>query len=82
MQSIDKEIQELTEMKRGYEARALRHEDQAQRLQFRQNEHLEARKHLQLADANREIAKKIQQDIDDLQAKKQAILRKHGEVRP
>jgi hypothetical protein len=81
IQNIEKQIQELTEMKRGYEARALRHEDQAQRLQFRQNEQLTVRKHWQLADENREIAKRIQLDIDQLEARKQAILREH-EVRP
>jgi hypothetical protein len=75
---IDARIQELTEMKRGYESKALRHENQAERLQFEDKAYLETRRHLELADENRRKAAKIQEEIDKLEAKKAAILRKSG----
>jgi hypothetical protein len=70
VQKIDAEIQELQEMKRGYEARALRHENQAEYLQFEQQAVLETRRHLQLAEENRNKAALVQKQIDQLNAKK------------
>jgi len=75
---IDAKIQELTEMKRGYEARALRHENQAERLQFEDKAFLEARRHIELAQENRQKAAVIQEQIDQLQEKKETLLRKMG----
>jgi len=75
---IDEQIQQLEEMKRGYEGRALRHENLAQRLQFQQDELLTARRHWQLAKENREIAEKVQVQIDQLQQKKKSIFEKHN----
>jgi len=69
-QKIDQEIQELERMKRGYEGRALRHENQAEYLQFDQQAVLETRRHLQLAEENRNKAALIQERIDRLKAKK------------
>jgi len=73
IQKIDSQIQELQEMKRGFEARALRHEDQVEYLQFNDRAVLETRKHLQLADENRAKAAKVQEEIDRLQAKKEKL---------
>jgi hypothetical protein len=75
---IDAKIKELTEMKRGYEAKALRHENQAERLQFEDRALLETRRHLQLADENRQKAARIQEEIDKLKAQREIILRKNG----
>jgi len=75
---IDAKIRELTEMKQGYEARALRHENQAERLQFEDKAFLEARRHIQLAQENRQKAAKIQEEIDRLQEKRETLLRKMG----
>ena len=74
IQQIDSQLEELREMKRGFEARALRHENQAEYLQFEQEAFLETRRHLQLADENRAKAAKVQQEIDRLQAKKDQLL--------
>lgn len=74
-QKIDQEIQELTEMKRGYEARALRHENMAEYLQFDQQAILETRRHIQLADENRNKAALVQQEIDRLKAKQKELQR-------
>ncbi len=76
---IDNQILELERMKRGYEAKALRHEDQAERLQFDHDTWLEAKRHMQLADENREMAKRIQAEIDRLKARRLEILRQNGD---
>lgn len=71
---IDKQIKELEAMKRGFEARALRHDDQAQRLQFEDRAVLETRRHNELAEENRSKAQRVQQEIDRLQAEKRKLL--------
>lgn len=75
---LDEEIEKLEEMKRGYESRALRHDNQAERLQFENRNFLEARRHMELADENRAKAAKIQIEIDRLEAKRQKLLNKSG----
>lgn len=70
IQQIDGEIKELEGMKRGYEARALRHENQAEYLQFDQQAVLETRRHLQLAQENRNKAELVQKEINRLNDKK------------
>ena len=71
---IDAQIQELEEMKRGFEARATFHEDQANRLQFDDQTYLETRRHNQLADENRAKAAATQKEIDRLEAEKAKLL--------
>ena len=70
LQKVDQELQQLEEMKRGYESRALRHENQAEYLQFDQQAVLETRRHLQLAAENRNKAALVQEQIDRLKAKR------------
>ena len=70
IQQIDGEIKELEGMKRGYEARALRHENQAEYLQFDQQAVLETRRHLQIAQEKRNKAALVQEQIDRLKEKK------------
>jgi hypothetical protein len=60
-------------MKRGFEARALRHENQAERLQFDDQAYLETRRHNQLAEENRAKAAAVQKEIDRLQSEKKKI---------
>ena len=72
---IDRQIQELESMKQGFEARALRHDDQAQRLQFEDRAVLETRRHNELAEENRLKAQRVQQEIDRLKEEKQKLLR-------
>lgn len=78
VQEIECQIEKLQKIKKGYESKALYHENQAERLQFIQQEMQTAKKHWIMAEENREIAKKIQKDIDQLEEKKQELLRKHG----
>jgi hypothetical protein len=75
---IDKKIAELEEKKRGFEAKALRHDNQAERLQFENRNFLEAKRHMELADENRMKAAQIQQEIDQLQAHRKKILNRRG----
>lgn len=76
IQQIEQQIQELEDMKRGYESRALRHENQAERLQFDDQTYLETRHHIQLAEENRAKAAAVQREIDRLQAEKKKLLEK------
>ncbi len=73
LQKIDTELQQLEEMKRGYESRALRHDDMATYLQFDSEAVLETRRHLQLAEENRNKAALVQERIDRLKAKKEQL---------
>jgi len=63
---LTKKITELKDIKRGFIAKALRHENQAQRLQFIDGEELEARKHAKRAEKYKLAASKVQQEIDQL----------------
>ena len=74
IQSIDAQIKELQDKKRGFEAKALRHQDQAERLQFENRNFLEAKRHMELAEENREKANFIQMQIDKLKEKKKTLL--------
>ena len=75
---IDDQIRELENMKRGYESRALRHDDQALRLQFNQEWNLEVRRHLELAQENREKAAVCQKEIDRLKERRKQLIEKYG----
>lgn len=78
LRDIDDQIRELEEKKRGYLAMALRHEDQAERLQFEEHWFLEAKRHMELADENRQAASEIQKEIDRLKALRTRILQENG----
>ncbi len=75
---IDDQIRDLEDIKRGYESRALRHDDQALRLQFNQEWNLEVRRHLELADENREKAAIVQKEIDHLKEKRKQLIERYG----
>jgi len=73
IEQIDDQIRELEEMKRGFESRALKHDTMAEYLQFDQQAVLETRRHLQIADENRNKAKLVQEQIDRLNEKKRQL---------
>jgi hypothetical protein len=70
---IDCKIIQLQDKKRGFESRALRHDDYAIYLQFIHEAYLETRRHIQLADQNREKAAAVQREIDALLIQKQEL---------
>lgn len=74
IQKIDQQIEQLEAMKRGYEGKALRHEDQAEQLQFEMQSFLEARRHNQLAEENRQKAARVQKEIDELKAERAKLV--------
>ena len=75
VENIDAQIAELEDMKRGYESRALRHEDYATYLQFENQAWLETRRHIQIAEENRAKAAYLQERIDKLEAEKKKLSR-------
>jgi len=78
VEDIDKKINELEEMKRGYEAKALKNANQAQRLQFMPGELQTAKRYWKLAEDNKRIAIKIQKQIDELKVEKMKLQKKKG----
>lgn len=78
IEDLNAQIEELEETKRGYEAKAIRHEEQAERLQFEERWFLEAKRHFELAEENREMAKRVQWEIDQLKKRRMLLLRKNG----
>ncbi|MBF8262889.1 MAG: hypothetical protein HW387_554 [Parachlamydiales bacterium] len=78
IEQIDGQIKELSDMKRGYEARAIRAEDQANRLQFEDHFVLETRRYYRIAEENREKAAKVQSEIDRLEAERAELIKKQG----
>lgn len=75
VREIDHQIEQLEEIKRGYEARALRHENQAERLQFDTQAVLETRRHNRLAEENRKKAALVQKKIDALKEERAWIVK-------
>lgn len=71
---IDNKINELTLMKRGYESKAIKHASEGNRLQFIEGELQRAKQHWKLAEENTKIAAKIQEQINELETKKNELL--------
>lgn len=78
IEQIDAQIKELKDMKRGYEARAIRAENQADRLQFEEHFVLETRRYYRIADENRAKAAKIQEEIDRLETERSELVKKNS----
>jgi len=76
IEDIDNKINELQEMKRGYESKAIRHDNQAQRLQFIEGELQNAKRNWKIAEDNRKIAQRIQKEIDELKAQRIQLQKK------
>ncbi|HSX10727.1 MAG TPA: hypothetical protein VLF94_03300 [Chlamydiales bacterium] len=75
IEQINTEIERLEGIKRGYEAKALKHEDQAQYLQFNDRALLEQKRHIQLAEEYRIKVARTQYQIDLLNAQKEKLLK-------
>lgn len=76
---LDKEIDKLVNQRNLYLARATRLQNQGDRLQFENDDNLiDARRAWQQAQIHREIATRIQEQIDALEQRKQQILEAHG----
>jgi hypothetical protein len=67
--NLKQEIDRLQLRKQRFEAAAIRHEDQAERLEFYPENHLEVRRHRELAKQDREMVKKLEDKIQALKGK-------------
>jgi len=74
IEQIDRQIEELKEIKRGYQAKANRFADQAERLQFYDRSLLESRRLSELAQENQEKANRAQEEIDKLTQERDKLL--------
>ena len=74
---IDQEIDKLKNQRNLYLAKATRLQNQGDRLQFENNNLIDARRAWQQAQIHREIATRIQEEIDGLEKRKQKILEEH-----
>lgn len=74
IERIDVQIEELREKKRGFEGRAIRAEDQAERMQFEDRFILETRQYFRVAEENRRKAEQAQEEIDGLEKRKAELL--------
>lgn len=80
---IDKEINKLSNQRNLYLAKATRLQNQGDRLQFENDDNLiDARRAWQQAQIHREIATRIQEQIDVLETRKKQILEAHGGASP
>lgn len=70
---LDSQIEELEKAKIGLEGKAIKLENQGQRLQFQEGYLQDAKRAFRAAAEFRENAKQIQQQIDDLQVKREAL---------
>ena len=78
---IEKEIDKLQNQRNLYLAKATRLQNQGDRLQFENNNLIDARRAWQQAQIHREIATRIQEEIDQLENKKQKILESNGVIK-
>lgn len=74
IEQIDRQIEELENIKRGYLARASRFNDQAERLQFQDRSLLESRRLSELAQENTDKAARTQEQIDRLTAEREKLI--------
>ena len=75
---IDQEIDKLKNQRNLYLAKATRLQNQGDRLQFENNNLIDARRAWQQAQIHREIATRIQEEIDGLESRKKQVLEAHG----
>lgn len=74
IEEIDREIQYLEDLKRGLDGRAIRYENQAQRLQFDQEQLIEAKRFWNMAEQNKKASAELEQKIKEKRIERQHIL--------
>ncbi len=79
VESIDQAVEVLTELRNKELARAARSQEQGDRLQFQFPNLIDARRAWEQADKSREIAARYQEEINKLAARKEELLRQHGQ---
>ena len=78
VQKIDKNIKNLENLRDLEISKAKRNKDQGDRLQFENNMLIDAKNFWKKAELNKEKADQYQKEIDQLQHRKQQILKNRG----
>ncbi|MCI0382348.1 MAG: hypothetical protein L0207_04785 [Chlamydiae bacterium] len=78
LHQIDREIQELKELKEKYESSAERNENNALRWQFRNETYKDARDAWDRAERDRAKVKELEEQITEREKKRAEIIRKHS----
>ncbi|NGX45297.1 MAG: hypothetical protein K940chlam2_00443 [Chlamydiae bacterium] len=73
VQAIDKQIEELQDMKAKYTSSAKRNANKAMRWQFQKENYSDARRAWDLVARDKKIVEEIQVQIDDLEARKREL---------
>lgn len=76
--NIDDAVVRLTDLRNKELARAAWAQNQGDRLQFRNNNLLDARRYWNEAETSREIAARYQEEIDKLEMRKKEVLERQG----
>lgn len=76
---LNKEIEYLEDLKQGIEGRAVKYENQAQRLQFYADQLVEAKRYWEMAKQSREAAKELDKKIAEKKKERDNLLRLRGE---
>lgn len=78
VEGIDREIQYLEDLKRGLEGRAIRYENQAQRLQFEKDQLIESKRFWNMAEQNRKASAELDQKIKEKKQERQEFIEKNN----
>jgi len=74
--NLQKQIEFLQQKKKEFEAKETYHMNQGDRLQFKDGELQEAKRHWKLAEFNKKMAGEMQTKINELEQEKQKLLKK------
>ena len=79
VKQIDKQVEDLGDLQDKLRSNAQRNTNNAMRWQFQSENYLDARRAWDQVAADKQKIQELQDQIDDLNAKKQKILREHGD---
>ena len=77
LRQIDQQIEQLQDLQDKYRSSAKRNADNAMRWQFQSENYLDARRAWEKSAQDKQKVKEIQDQMDDLQKRKQKILKEH-----
>ena len=78
LEQLNNEIQYLEELKLGLEGRAVRYENQAQRLQFEKDQQIEAKRLWNMAAQNRQAAEELDKKIKEKKLQKEKFIKENN----
>lgn len=77
VRQIDKQIEQLKDLQDKLRSNAVRNTNNAMRWQFQRENYLDARRAWDRVAADKQKIRELQDQIDDLEERKQKILQKH-----